>query len=167
MVYRDLKPANILLDGAGRIRLGDFGSAKLIERATHLSKNYQGTPQYQAPEIYDEDSYTEKIDVFSFSLVLYEILVGHPVYPAMLSEAQIMKKVCFKVRADLPNNINDDVKTLITRCWSDSPDKRLSFSEILAELKRIQFQILPDVDSSTVEEFLNDIRRQRGQLKNI
>jgi protein kinase A len=107
MVYRDLKPANILIDGAGRIRIGDFGSAKIIEGVIHLSCNYQGTSQHQAPEIYGEDPYTVKIDVFSFALALYEILVGRPVYPARLSEAQIMRKVCFKIRADLPNNMND------------------------------------------------------------
>jgi serine/threonine protein kinase len=130
MVYRDLKPANILIDGSGRIRIGDFGSAKIIEGAVYLSGNYQGTIQYQAPEIYGEDPYTGKVDVFSFALVLYEILVGRPVYPAKLSLTQIMKKVCSKIRADLPSEINDDVKTLISQCWSHNPDSRLSLSEI-------------------------------------
>jgi hypothetical protein len=116
IVYRDLKPANILIDDLGRIRIGDFGSSKFIEGAVHLSGNYQGTIQYQAPELYGEDPYTEKVDVFSFALVLDEILVDHPVYPARLSEAQIMRKVCDQIRADLPSNMNDDVKTLITRC---------------------------------------------------
>jgi serine/threonine protein kinase len=87
MVYRDLKPANILIDGSGRIRIGDFGSAKIIESAVYLSDNYQGTIQYQAPEIYGEDPYTGKVDVFSFALVLYEILVGYPVFSPKLSEA--------------------------------------------------------------------------------
>jgi hypothetical protein len=67
----------------------------------------------------------------------------------------------------MPNKMNDDVKTLITRCWSDNPDKRLSFSEIFAELKRIQLQILPDVNSSAVEQFFLDIRRQYDQPKSI
>jgi serine/threonine protein kinase len=87
MVYRDLKYANILLDAVGRIRLGDFGSTKFIKGAIPLSGNYQGTIQYQAPEIYGEDPYTQKVDVFSFSLVLYEILVGYPVFSPKLSEA--------------------------------------------------------------------------------
>jgi serine/threonine protein kinase len=135
-----LKPANILIDSAGRTRIGDFESAKLIAGTASLSRNYQGMIQYQASELYDEYPYTEMIDVFSFALVFYEILVVHPVYPATLSKAQIMKKVCFKVRADLPNNMNDDVKTLITRCWSDNPDKRMSVREIFVELKQIQLQ---------------------------
>jgi serine/threonine protein kinase len=116
MVYRDLKPANILIDGPGRIRIGDFGSSKFIEGTVHLSGNYQGTIQYQTLELYGEDPYMGKADVFSFALVLYEILVGHPVYPARLSKAVIMRKVCDQIRADLPSNMNDDVKTLITRC---------------------------------------------------
>jgi serine/threonine protein kinase len=116
MVYRDLKPANILLDGAGRIRLGDLGSAILIEDAIFLFGNYQGMIQYQAPEIYGEDPYIETIDVFSFALVLYDNFVVRPVFSVKFSEFHIMKKVCTKIRADLPNNMNDDVKTLITRC---------------------------------------------------
>jgi serine/threonine protein kinase len=139
----------------------------LIEGAISLSRNYQGRIQYQAPELYGEDPYTEKIDVFSFTLVLYEILVGHPVFSAKLSKAQIMRKVCDKIRANLPSSMNDDVKALITRCWSDKANDRLSFSEILVELRRIQFKILPDVNSKAVGQFLIDIDRQHGQLKNI
>jgi serine/threonine protein kinase len=159
-VYRDLKPANILIDSEGRSRIADFGSSKFIERATHLSENYQGTFQYQAPELYGEDPYTEKIDVFSFALVLYEILVGRPVNSATLSEFQVMKKVCSKIRADLPGGMYDDVKSLITRCWSANPGERSSFSNILVELKRIRFMILPGVNSASVDLFLREILHQ-------
>jgi NIMA (never in mitosis gene a)-related kinase len=164
MVHRDLKPANILIDGAGRIRIGDFGSAKFIEDPIYLSGNYQETAQYQTPELSGEDPYTTKVDVFSFALVLYEILVRRPVYLAKLSAVQIMRKVCSKVRADLPSDMNDGVKTLIIQCWSGDPDDRLSFSEILAELHKIRFKILPNVNSNAVNQYLFDVRRQQDEL---
>jgi serine/threonine protein kinase len=156
-VYRDLKPGNILIDFEGRSRIADFGSSKFIESATHLSGNHQGTIQHQALELYGEDPYTEKVDVFSFALVLSEILVGRPIFSAKLSEAQIMFKVCSNVRADLPVCISHDVKSLITRCWSANPGERPSFSEILAELKRIRFKILPGVDPVAVHLFLREV----------
>jgi serine/threonine protein kinase len=127
-VYRDLRPANILIDPEGRSRIADFSSSKFIEGVTRLSGNYQGTFHYQAPELYGEDPSTEKIDVFSFALVLYEILVGRPVLSVKLSESQVMFKVCSDVRADLTGGMSDDVKLLITRCWSEDPGKRPSFS---------------------------------------
>jgi serine/threonine protein kinase len=165
-VYRDLKPENILIDSEGQSRIADFGSSKFIEGATRLSGNYQGTIQYQAPELYGEDPYTEKIDVFSLALVLYEILVGHPVFSATLSESQVMFKVCSDVRADLPGSMSDDVKLQITRCWSMNTGERPSFSNILAELKRIRFMILLGVNSVAVDSFLHEVLHQAGQPRN-
>jgi serine/threonine protein kinase len=165
-VYRDLKPANILIDSKGRNRIADCGTSKFIECATRLSGNYQGTFQYQAPELYAEDPYTLTIDIFSFALVLYEILVGRPVFSAKLSESHVMVKVCSDVRADLPGSMSDDVKSLITRCWSENRDKRPSFNNILAELKRIRFMILLGVNSVAVDSFLHEILHQAGQLRN-
>jgi hypothetical protein len=69
------------------------------------------------------------------------------------------------MRADLPINMNSDVKTLIAKCWSGKPDERWSFSKIFAELKRIRFQILPEVNSIVVEQYLLDIHHQHGQPK--
>jgi serine/threonine protein kinase len=108
----------------------------------------------------------KKIDVFSFALVLYEIFVGRPVFSAKLSEWQIMFKVCSNVRADLPGGMSDDMKSLITRCWSEDSGKRPSFSEILAELKRIRFKILPGVNSMTVDSFFYEGLHQAGQQRN-
>jgi serine/threonine protein kinase len=147
-VYRDLKLANILIDSEGRSRIADFGSSKFIEGATLLSGNYQGTIQYQAPELYGEDPYTEKIDVFSFALVLYEILVGRPVLSATPTEPQIMFKVCSDVRADLPVGMSEDVKSLITRCWSEDPGKRPSKSSSVLERRKLRRPEEPPVQPS-------------------
>jgi serine/threonine protein kinase len=163
IVHRDVKPANILIDRRGRSRITDLGSSKFIQGAAKLSKEYRGTCCYQAPEMYKEDPYTSKVDVFSFALILYEILVGQPVFPPTHSPNQIMRRVFTGVRADFPSNMNDEVKLLISRGWAEKPSGRPTFGEILSDLRRIHFKILPGVKTDAVEEFLCDIDHRQNQ----
>jgi hypothetical protein len=136
------------------------------EDQPNLSGNSQGTFQPETPELYGEEPYTEIVDVFLFVLVLCEILVGRSVFSAKLSASQIMFNICSDGRADFPSGMNDDVKSLINRGWSKDPGKRQSFSDILAELKRIRFMILPEVDSIAVDLFLREVLYQAGQPRN-
>jgi hypothetical protein len=64
------------------------------------------------------------------------------------------------VRAELPAEMTEDVKILIRRCWAEDPVARPSFSDILAELERIQFKIFPDVDSRAVALYLDQVRSE-------
>jgi serine/threonine protein kinase len=154
LVHRDLKPANFLIDKSGRCYVGDLGSVRLLEGATRLSDD-KSTIKYAAPELYARE-YAAKVDVFSFALVLYEILVGRAVY-AGCSEERAMYIAMTGVRAELPPEMSSDVKSLITRCWSGDPDHRPSFSDVRRDLERIEFKIFTDVDSAAVERFVNDI----------
>jgi serine/threonine protein kinase len=138
--------------------VGDLGSARLLEGATRLS-NDKGTVSYSAPELYDRE-YNSKVDVFSFALVLYEILVGRAVYEG-LSEQRTMYLTITGVRAELPPEMSADLKSLITRCWSGDPERRPSFSDILIELELIEFKLLPDVNCGEVRRFLNEVRSEQ------
>jgi hypothetical protein len=71
-----------------------------------------------------------------------------------------MYRVLENIRADLPEWMNEDVKTLISRCWSGTPEDRPEFSDILVTLEKICFNILPGVDSKAVREFLWEVRSQ-------
>jgi serine/threonine-protein kinase len=160
--HRDLKPENLLLDKDGRCYIGDLGSSRLLEGATRLSDD-KSTCEYMAPELYDRE-YTAKVDVFSFGLILYEILVGRGVYAGQdLSEFRIMYMAMNDIRAELPSEMSSDVKLLITRCWSGDPDCRPSFGDIRRVLERIQFKILPDVDSLAVKRFVSDVRQEQDK----
>ncbi|GAU95607.1 hypothetical protein RvY_07198-2 [Ramazzottius varieornatus] len=76
IVYRDLKPENLLLDAEGHIKVTDFGFAKEINE--RIAYTLCGTPDYLAPEIILGRGYNKGVDYWAFGILCYEMLVGHP-----------------------------------------------------------------------------------------
>lgn len=77
IVYRDVKPENILIDAEGHIKLTDFGLSKEgLNDNNHMTESFCGTTEYLAPEIIKDKQYSYSVDWYSLGLVLFEMLTG-------------------------------------------------------------------------------------------
>lgn len=134
IVYRDLKPENVLLDRAGHVRITDFGLSKTNVTYDGGAKTYCGTPEYLAPEMIlvkreDLKSYGFAIDWWSLGTFCYELYVGYPPFQdrnvKIMTERILNERVRFPPTVGLPSlPFRDFVFALLTR----DPTKRLGTS---------------------------------------
>lgn len=129
IIHRDIKCDNLFINGAhGEIKIGDMGTAKM-----KFGKKYTviGTPEFMAPEMYEEKGYSEKVDVYAFGMCLLEMVTGEYPYSECKNAAQIYKKVSSGIRPECLNRVEDEeVLSLIQVCIS-SEHERPSVRQVL------------------------------------
>ncbi|XP_038995426.1 uncharacterized protein LOC120119690 isoform X1 [Hibiscus syriacus] len=140
IVHFDLKCDNLLVNLKDPVRpickVGDFGLSK-IKRNTLVTGGVRGTLPWMAPELLNGSSskVSEKVDVFSFGIVLWEILTGEEPYANMHYGAIIGGIVSNTLRPPVPSNCDPEWKLLMEQCWAPDPVVRPSFTEIARRLR--------------------------------
>ncbi len=136
IVHRDLKSHNILLVENYQVRLCDFGLARYKSDLNKGSMQYSGTPAYMALELFQKKSYDERVDIFAFGTLLWELVCRQVPYDG-LEPDMIRKKLLESASLPIPYNCPAEVAELITACRSNVPDKRPTFEEIYAVLEKV------------------------------
>ncbi|KAF8378291.1 hypothetical protein HHK36_029630 [Tetracentron sinense] len=134
ILHRDLKSENLLLGEDMCVKVADFGIS-CLESQCGSGKGFTGTYRWMAPEMIREKHHTRKVDVYSYGIVLWELLTALTPFHDMTPE-QAAFAVCKKnERPPLPASCPMAFSHLISRCWSSNPDKRPHFEEIVSTLE--------------------------------
>jgi serine/threonine protein kinase len=132
LVYRDLKPENVMIDHMGYVKLIDFGFSKKLEDI-YSEKTYTncGTPGYCAPEVMMNVGHSWKADIWGFGIILCEMIGGHPPFDkeTVDSPRKIMEK-CRNGQLNLPKNIGLNSRDLVKQLLHEDPELRLDHQQI-------------------------------------
>jgi eukaryotic-like serine/threonine-protein kinase len=154
IIHRDLKPSNVMVTVEGRVKVLDFGLAKLLDRpeapseeATHTRRALTeegavlGTPNYMSPEQAEGRTLDPRSDIFSFGSVLYELLTGHRAFDGASPVAAIAKILSDDPRpiAAVVPPIHQDLAKIVARCLRKDPARRFQhMGDVKVALEEVQ-----------------------------
>ncbi|XP_030458244.2 probable serine/threonine-protein kinase WNK3 isoform X1 [Syzygium oleosum] len=132
IIHRDLKCDNIFVNGnQGEVKIGDLGFAAILQHA-HSAHSVIGTPEFMAPELYEEE-YNELVDIYAFGMCLLELVTFEYPYVECTNAAQIYKKVISGIKPASLEKVKDDrVREFIEKCIANVSE-RLSAKELLMD----------------------------------
>lgn len=128
ILYRDLKPSNVMLDSAGRALITDFGLAA----SGCVTDPGSGTFDYMAPEQHSGGEPSVQSDLYALGLVLYEVFVGRPAFSAGSEKELIRLKRAGPPEFSSNGGTEPDVKEVILRCLAPAPEQRPSSADDVA-----------------------------------
>ena len=143
IVYRDLKPENLLLDATGHIRITDFGLSKEGVDDDNV-KSFCGTPEYLAPEVLNRDPYGKAVDWWSYGTLLYEMLSGLPPYYDRNREKMYQKIMYAKLT--FKKHMSEEARDVCAGLLEREPTKRLGYNGA-TEIKERPFFASMDWDA--------------------
>jgi serine/threonine protein kinase len=177
IIHRDLKSSNILLSedvndvrklGEIVLKLTDFGLARELQQTTNVM-NAAGTYSHMPPEVIKSSTYSKSSDVWSFGVLLWELLTGEVPYkgidPLAIAYGVAVNKLTLPIPSTCPKIFSD----LIHACWHTDPHKRISFEKIIKRLNEISnspFATTPYESFSTMQQdWKSEIKEMFMEIK--
>lgn len=118
-----------MVDNNFNAKICDFGLSRYMK--TDQTMTFCGTPYWTAPEIIRQEPYTEKADVYSYGIVLWELITAQEPYSGMESMEVAYAAAERGLRPSIPTVCPEGYAELMQRCWSDNPEERPDFNEVL------------------------------------
>ncbi|CAN7135077.1 unnamed protein product, partial [Brassica rapa subsp. narinosa] len=148
IIHCDLEPPNILRDDSGHLKVADFGISKLLvvkktDKKDRPITSLDSSWRYMAPEVYRNEEYDTKVDVFSFGLILQEMIEGFVPFH-MKEETEVPKAYIEDERPPFnapAKSYPFGLRELIQECWDSEASKRPTFREIISTLELISDRI--------------------------
>ena len=134
IIHRDLACRNLLVDEVMEVCVCDFGFARLRPAGKGFTATNLGPVRWEAPESLKNKEYSEKTDVFSFGVCLYEMFVGKEPFVGS-TNAAVAYKVLSGERMRIPISVPPAVSALMTSCWAPDPDARPTVREVYKSLE--------------------------------
>uniref|UniRef100_A0A8C3H1N1 mitogen-activated protein kinase kinase kinase n=1 Tax=Corvus moneduloides TaxID=1196302 RepID=A0A8C3H1N1_CORMO len=160
IIHRDLKSPNMLITYDDVVKISDFGTSKeLIDKSTKMS--FAGTVAWMAPEVIRNEPVSEKVDIWSFGVVLWELLTGEIPYKDVDSSAIIWGVGSNSLHLPVPSSCPDGFKVLLRQCWNSKPRNRPSFRQILLHLDIASADVL----STPQETYFKSQAEWREEVK--
>ena len=132
IVYRDLKPENVLIDGDGYIKISDFGLSRINVKGND-AKSICGTPEYLAPEIIMKIGYGKPVDWWTFGSIVFEMLTGFPPFYTK-NRNELFERIKF-APPSYPSYLSPTAKNFLECLLRKDPNKRLGATNGAAEVK--------------------------------
>lgn len=151
IIHRDLKPSNILLTHHDVLKISDFGTHKVFTNKLPVTSiTYAGTYAYMAPEVIRSEPYSFPVDIWSYGVVLWEILTGDEPYKNLDSSAVVWAVGNNSFRLPIPFSFPEGFSRILKGCWKAQASERLTFQQICMILKGA----IHEVDKITKERWL-------------
>lgn len=141
IIHRDLKPGNVFLTDSNHVKIGDFGLSKAFKKDSRPGNfgitGGTGSYRYMAPENYKNLRYDEKVDVYSFAMIVFEMFANQKPFFRHSPEKAAEKASKKHDRPPIPHHVNPEIARLIEMCWTRDPKKRPTFEQIVSALAKL------------------------------
>ncbi|CAG5125605.1 unnamed protein product [Candidula unifasciata] len=160
IIHRDLKSPNVLVSSNDIVKISDFGTSReWNEKSTKMS--FAGTVAWMAPEVIRNEMCSEKVDIWSYGVVLWELLIAEVPYKDVDSSAIIWGVGSNSLHLPVPTTCPEGFKLLMRQCWSAKPRNRPSFRQILMHLEIASSELL----NYSPEKFVNSQAVWREEIQ--
>nr|XP_036867663.1 serine/threonine-protein kinase Nek3 isoform X1 [Manis javanica] len=163
VLHRDIKSKNIFLTQNGKIKLGDFGSARLLSHPMAFACTYVGTPYYVPPEIWENMPYNNKSDIWSLGCVLYELCTLRHPFQANSWKSLILK-ICQGCVSPVPSHYSCELQHLVKQVFKKNPSQRPSATTLLSRgifTRLLQKCLSPEIIIEYGEQILEETKKSK------